>query len=179
MRAASLSGVPHVFSPVSPPVSLQRSRATGGFSLVQALVAMTIVMIAGFASVQALVWTNRKAASMRTINNARAIVQRNIDVALGVPFDSNNPVPAILALTSTAGNIFNGDIDSAVPVLLVAKRDGTPAAQGVLRRTVTAQSTNPDIRRVVFNLGWPYRSGSLTATLPNNLSMTTLRTTDD
>lgn len=140
------------------------SHTAAGFSTVQALMAMTIVMIAGLASVEALILTNHKAAVMRTVNNARAVVQQNIDTALGVPFGANDPVPAILATGTSA---------STVPIVLA--RDGTTSVvNGTLTRTVSAEP-NPsgaNIRRVTFQAAYTYRSR------PYSVSMTTLRSTD-
>ncbi len=134
---------------------------------------MTIVMIAGLASVEALVLTNHRAATMRTMNNARAIVQRNIDTALGVPFSANAAPPAILAVGSAD---YDDDGDGVLDVPVVVKRDGTTnIVSGRLLRTVTAES-NPagaDIRRVTFQLTYYYRR-----TQPYIVSMTTLRSTD-
>jgi hypothetical protein len=138
--------------------------------------AMSIVLVAGLSSVQALTVMNRKAATMRTTNNARAIVQRNIDTALGVPFAAGGTVPAILAI-GTGPYDDDGDGSATVPVV-VARNGTSRVVNGRVLRTVTAESTTPDIRRVTFTVGWPYRGGSLTATLPYEMSMTTLRTTD-
>lgn len=134
--------------------------------------AMAIVLIAGMASVEALVLTNRKAAAMRTINSALAIAQRNIDTALGVSFNAGNPVPAILALGSGPYDD-DGDGDFTVPV--VVARDGTSrVVSGTLTRTVTAEANTAgaDIRRITFTVGWSYRSR------PYSVAMTTLRTDD-
>lgn len=134
--------------------------------------AMTIVVIAGAASVEALVLTNHRAAAMRTVNNARAIVQRNIDTALGVPFSADDPVPAILAIGTGP---YDDDGDGVLPVPVVVARNGTSSVvSGTLTRTVTAEA-NPagaDIRRVTFQLSYTYRSK------PYSVSMTTLRSTD-
>jgi hypothetical protein len=134
--------------------------------------AMTIVMVAGFSAIQALTVMNRKAATMRTLNSATAIVQRNIDTALGVPFKSSNPVPAILAIGSGPYDD-DGDGDTTLPV--VVARDGTSrVVSGTLTRTVTAEANaaGADIRRITFTCAWSYRGR------PYSVSMTTLRTND-
>ena len=135
--------------------------------------AMALVLIAGMASVQALVLTNQRAASMRTLNNARAIVQRNIDTALGVPFSAGSTPPAILAIGSGQ---YDDDGDGSLAVPVVVKRDGTTkVVSGTLTRTVTAEA-NPagtDIRRVTFTLSYNYHRVQ-----PYTVSMTTLRSTD-
>lgn len=145
-----------------------------GFTLVQVMVASAIIVIVGLASVQALVLMNRKAAVMRTLNNARAVVQRNIDTAMGVPYTTTLE-PPILALTPTSGSVYDDDGggDNLVNVALL--RNGTTAwVKGTLTRTVIAE-TNPEsavLRRVTFSLTYTYRGR------PYNYSMTTLRTQD-
>lgn len=135
---------------------------------------MAIVVVAGMASVQTLVLTNRKAASMRTLNNARAIVQRNIDTALGLPFTATQQ-PAVLALTPSGGSVYDeeGDGDNNVKVAL--QSNGTTGlVNGTLTRIVTAEanSAGADIRRVTFRLDYTVRSRA------SSFSMTTLRATD-
>jgi hypothetical protein len=150
----------------------RRRHGVAGFSTVQALMAMAIVLIAGMASVQALILTNHRAAAMRTLNNARAIVQRNIDAALGVPFSASAAVPAILAIGSGQ---YDDDGDGVLAVPVVVKRDGTSrVVSGTLTRTVTAEpnSASADIRRITFTVDYTYRSK------PYSVSMTTLRSTD-
>lgn len=153
---------------------MQRSVSHGGFSIIQALMAMAIVVIAGMASVQTLVLTNRKAASMRTLNNARAIVQRNIDTALGVPFSATQQ-PAVLALTSTSGSIYDEDGDGDTNVKIALQSNGTTGlVNGTLTRIVTAEpnSVGADIRRITFRIDYTLRSRA------SSFSMTTLRATD-
>src|SRR5687767_14059781 len=90
------------------PVSLAARRGLAGFSLVQVMVATAIIVIVGLASVQALVMMNRKASVMRTFSNARAVVQRNIDTAMGVPYTLALE-PPILALTPVTGFVYDDD----------------------------------------------------------------------
>jgi hypothetical protein len=134
--------------------------------------AMAIVLVAGMASVQALVLTNHRAAAMRTLNNARAIVQRNIDAALGVPFSSNSAAPAILAIGSGQ---YDDDGDGVLPVPIVVQRNGTTSVvSGTLTRTVAAEANTAgaDIRRITFTVNYTYRGKAYA------VSMTTLRSTD-
>ena len=63
-----------------------------------------MIVICGIAGVQALVHVNQKAAAMRLMTNARAVVQRNIDTALCVPF-SSTIAPAILDFTGAGGAV--------------------------------------------------------------------------
>ncbi len=149
-------------------------RRPAGFTLVQVMVATAVIVIVGLASVQALVLMNRKAATMRTLNNARAVVQRNIDTAMGVPFSSALE-PPILAITTASGSVYDDDGggDNLVNVALL--RAGTSAwLKGTLTRTVIAEANaeGVDIRRVTFSLTYTYRGR------PYSFAMTTLRTFD-
>ena len=94
----------------SPKSRIQRA----GFSIVQVMVAMGVIIICGIAGVQALVHVNQKAAAMRLMTNARAVVQRNLDTALCVPFSSTIQ-PAILAITGAGGVVFD---DDGVPAIM-------------------------------------------------------------
>jgi type II secretory pathway pseudopilin PulG len=151
----------------------RRRHRVGGFTLVQVMVAVGVVAICGLASIQALMLINRKAAAMRVLISGRAVVQRNIDTALGVPFSSTQQ-PAILAITSTSGATYDeGNGTGLVNVVLL--RDGTTALiKGTLTRTVIAEpnAQSQDVRRVTFQLSYAYRSRTYT------YSMTTLRAPD-
>ena len=85
---------------------IRRKRSQAGIALVQVIMAMGIIALCGAAGLRALIEINRKAAAMRTINQARAIVQRNIDSALGVPFNKTL-CPAILAFTTSSGSTYD------------------------------------------------------------------------
>ncbi len=154
-------------------LSALRQKA-GGFTVIQAVVAMGIVAVAGAAGMMALVQLNNKAASMRTLNNARAVVQRNIDTALGVPF-STTQQPAILAITSASGSVYDdeGDGDNLVTIITPKTGAGT-TLKGTLTRIVTAQanSDSADIRRITFRINYTVKNRAYT------FSMTTLRGSD-
>lgn len=136
--------------------------------------AMGVIAIAGAASTTALVQLNNKAAQMRTLNNARAIVQRNIDTALGVPFSATQQ-PAILAPTSTSGSVFDDDGggDNLVTIL-TPKTNAGMTLKGTLTRIVTAQANadGADIRRVTFRIDYTIRGRAY------SYGMTTLRGSD-
>ena len=150
-----------------------RSRATG-FTIVQAMVAMGVIIICGIAGVQALALVNQKAAAMRLMTNARAVVQRNIDTALCVPFSSTIQ-PAILALTAPAGAVYDDDGGGDNLVNIALTRAGTDAVvRGTLTRTVLAEANadGADIRRVTFRLDYAYARHTY------SYEMTTLRAVD-
>ena len=154
---------------------LRLSRAKkAGFSVVQAVVAMGVISIAGAAGMMALVQLNNKAAAMRTLNNARAIVQRNIDTALAVSFSATQQ-PTILGITATAGVVHDDDGGGDNLVTIVTpKTAGGLTLKGTLTRIVTAQanSDTADIRRVTFRIDYTVRGR------PYSYAMTTLRGSD-
>jgi hypothetical protein len=117
---------------------------------------------------------NRKAAVMRTLSNARAVVQRNIDTAMGVPLTASS-VPPILAITTASGAVYDDDGGGDNLVNIALLRAGTSAwLKGTLTRTVVAEANadNADIRRVTFSVSYTYRGR------PYSFSMTTMRTID-
>ena len=120
--------------------------------MIQAVVAMGVIAIAGAASLMALVQLKNKSASMRTLNNARAVLQRNIDTALGGSFSSTLQ-PAILAITPSAGSVYDdaGGGDNMVTIVTPKSSAGT-TVKGTMTRIGTAQpnSDGADIRRLPF-----------------------------
>lgn len=153
---------------------MKRAAQPGAFALVQALIATGIIIIGGLASVQALVLTNSKAASMRTLNNARSVVQRNIDTAMGVAFNTSAQQP-ILDFTSSAGVPYDETGGNNSTVNIVTTRDGVGSVvSGTLTRTVTAEpnTDGADIRRVTFRVDYTYRLRTY------SLAMTSLRAPD-
>ena len=145
-----------------------------GFSIVQVMVAVGVLVICGVAGVQALALVNQKAAALRLMTNARAVVQRNIDTALCVPFSSTLQ-PAILAPTAAGGAVYDDDGGGDNLVNLAFTRAGTDAVvRGTLTRTVLAEpnADGSDIRRVTFRLDYAYRRHAYT------YQMTTLRAVD-
>jgi hypothetical protein len=145
-----------------------------GIALIQVIMAMGIIALCGAAGLRALIEINRKAASMRTLNQARAIVQRNIDSALGVPF-SRTMTPAILAITPATGTTYDDDGNGDNLEDIVVGRSGAGAVvRGTLTRIVTAHPNpdNVDIRRVTFQLTYTYRLKSYT------FEMSTIRAAD-
>lgn len=145
-----------------------------GYTLVEVLIAAGVLCLVAIASTQAMTISNRWAAENRMRTNARAVVQRNIDRALGVPFSASQ-IPAILALTSAAGQVYDddGNGDGLVEVV-VQDAAGPVLVPGTLTRTVTAtpNTENADIRRVTFRVNYQFR-GRL-----HTYQMETLRTRD-
>jgi hypothetical protein len=151
-----------------------RSRGQAGIALIQVIMAMGIIAVCGAAGIRALIEINRKAAAMRTMNQARAIVQRNVDSALGVPFNKTL-CPAILAITSASGVVYDDDGNTDNLENIVVGRSGAGAVvRGTLTRIVTAEANpdNADIRRITFRLTYSYRLKTY------NFEMTTIRAMD-
>lgn len=168
----------HALRPRSCPAPLRGSPISrcrrAAFTLVQVMIATGIIALAGLAGVQALFLVNRKAAAMRMTTNARAVVQRNIDTALGVPFSAAQQ-PAILAITPSGGTVYDDDGNGDNLVNVVLMRDGTDVlVYGTLTRIVTAEPNgqNVDLRRITFQLDYSYRGQ------PYTYSMTTMRSPD-
>ena len=153
---------------------IRRFRGQAGIALIQVIMAMGIIALCGAAGLRSLIEINRKAAAMRTLNQARAIVQRNIDSALGVPFNKTL-CPAILATTSASGSVYDDDGNGDGLENIVVGRSGAGAVvRGTLTRIVTPEP-NPDsadIRRITFRLSYSYRLK------PYTFEMTTLRAMD-
>jgi prepilin-type N-terminal cleavage/methylation domain-containing protein len=159
--------------PLASHTASRRRARQRGFTLTELMVAVGIVIIAGMVGIQAMALLNSKAASMRIMNNARAIVQRNIDTAMGVPY-STSSVPAILATTTTSGTVYVDDGTGNSENVVYLRNGTTPLVTGTLTRTVVAEpnSTGQALLRITFSLTYTYRKHQYT------YSMTTLRGPD-
>jgi prepilin-type N-terminal cleavage/methylation domain-containing protein len=143
------------------------------FTLVELMIAAAVIVVSGVVGVQALALLDSKAAAMRIMNNARAVVQRNIDTAMGVPY-STSSVPTILATTSASGAAWVDDGANGLENIVYLRDGVTPLVQGTLTRTVLAEpnSENQALLRITFQLSYTYRKHSY------SYSMTTLRAPD-
>ena len=109
-----------------------------------------------------------------TLNNARAVVQRNIDTALGVPFSATQQ-PAVLAITSATGSVYDDDAGGDNLVTIVTPKTAAGMTlKGTLTRIVTAQANGDaaDIRRITFRIDYTVKNR------PYTFAMTTLRGSD-
>ena len=125
-----------------------------------------------------LIILNRNASSNRLMTNAREIVQRNIETAVGVPF-STSSVPSILALTSASGQVWDNGEGDPVPIYQSSDWDdnaktGSMKITGTLLRIVTAEpnTLSADIRRVTFRLSYTLYGRNL------SYELTTIRAKD-
>ncbi len=107
-----------------------RSRRRGGFTLIEALIAITILMIFLVTSTMALNFFDDRAARNRNAEAARAVVDDYVNYLLS---DSTSPAPAATA----AGTDLDGD---GVPDGVVSAR---PSAPGSARPPPARPASSP------------------------------------
>ena len=160
--------------------SLRASSAhaqTAGFGLLEAIMSMGLIMLIALSTTQTFLMSNRMAATNRVLTAARTIVQRNLDTAMSLRFDSTT-VPAVLAITSASGSVADDDGGGDNQVNILIQKTGTTQTnlvKGTLTRTVLAEA-NPqgaDIRRITFRLNYVFQRRNF------NVEMTALRAIDD
>jgi type II secretory pathway pseudopilin PulG len=142
-------------------------------TIVEIAVGVALLGLVAGAALTALTALNRNAVSTRVMTNAREIVQRNIESAMGVPF-STITSPTILALTGTSGATWDDDGGGDGLEKIYTNRSGTTLMYGTLTRTVVAQA-NPagaDIRKVTFHLDYTLFDRAM------SYEMTTIRAMD-
>ena len=125
-------------------------------TLVEIAIGVAVLGLVAAAAIAALMVLNRNAASTRIMTNARAVVRRNIEQAIGSPFSLTN-IPTILSMTGPSGTVWDDDGGGDNQETIYTSRDGTgPIIKGTLRRTVTAEPNTPgaDIRRIKFSLSY-------------------------
>ena len=164
--------------PENSPSFPHRPRTTvGGFGLIEAIMAMGLIMLIALSTTQTFLVSNRIAATNRVLTAARTIVQRNLDTAMSLRFDEST-VPAVLAITSATGAVTDDDGGSDNQVNILIQKTGsteTVLVKGTLTRIVLAES-NPqsaDIRRITFRLAYTFQRRNFT------VEMTALRAIDD
>jgi type II secretory pathway pseudopilin PulG len=124
-------------------------------TLVEIAIGVALLGLVATTALATLMVLNKNAVSTRLMTNAKEIVQRNIEKAVGVPFTSTG-IPTILAPTVSGGVPWD-EAGGSLPVTIYTSRDGTGTpVQGTLTRTVTAEANTPnaDIRRVKFRLSY-------------------------
>lgn len=127
------------------------------FTIVEVVVATAVLMLVSAGGMAALLSINRNAASTRLFTSARAVVQRNIDTALAVPFTSSIQ-PALLATTSGAV-VYDDDGGGDNVIDLMTASDGaTVPVRGILYRDVSVLSdaSGAELRRVTLRLDYTY-----------------------
>lgn len=142
-------------------------------TLVEIAISVALLGLVATAAIATLMVLNKNAVSTRLMTNAKEVVQRNIERAVGVPFTAAN-IPPILATTGFGGVPWD-DAGGSSPVTIYTSRDGTgPTVQGTLTRTVTTEANKPnaDIRRVNFRLSYTLFGRQM------SYELTTLRAVD-
>ena len=144
-----------------------------GLTFVEIAVSLALIGLVFATVLGTLIILNRNATSTRLMTNAREVVQRNIETAVGVPFTTSN-VPSILAITPDTGTNWDEGIPGNDPVTIYTSRDGTLKITGTLLRIVTAEanSLSADIRRVTFRLTYTLYGRNL------SYELTTIRAKD-
>lgn len=144
-------------------------------TLVEIVIGAALLALIAATAIGSLVILNKHAVSSRIMSNAREIVQRNIEAAVGAPFSTTN-VPAILATTSASGAVWDDDGGSDNKETIYVSRDGSVQVLGTLTRKVTIEPNALDsdnrIRRVTFHLDYSLYDR------PLSFEMTTIRAMD-
>jgi hypothetical protein len=159
------------------PRSFARSGCIGGFGLLEAIMAMGLIMLIALSTTQAFLTSNRIAATNRVLTAARTIVQRNLDTALSLRFDGGN-VPAVLAITPPTGQTYDDDGMADGQVNILIQKTGatqTTLVKGTLTRIVLAEANpqNAVIRRITFRLTYNFQRRNFT------VDMSAIRAIDD
>lgn len=142
-----------------------------GMTLVEIAIGVAVLGLVAAAAIATLIVLNKNAVSTRIMTNAREIVQRNIEGAVGAPFTSTS-IPPILATAS--GAVWDDDGGGDNLETIYTSRDGTAKITGTLLRTVQteANAVGADIRRVTFHLDYSIFGR------PMSYEMTTIRAMD-
>jgi len=162
--------------------ALRGRQRENGFTLLEVVAAMIVAVVLGVIVTGGFLMSQKMAASGRIRTQARVILQRNIDLALSIPFTGVSTPPS-LELTvgqSLPGVPFN---DPTLPPpsqvgqvpLLVSSNDGAPLVTGTLWRHCE-ELDNPDkavIHRITFTVRYDYLGSA------QEISLTTLRSRDD
>lgn len=152
-------------------ISLPSRRPDQGMTLVEIAIGVAVLGLVATTAIATLMILNKNAVSTRIMTNAREIVQRNIETAVGSPFTSSS-VPAILATANNA--VWDDDGGGDNLETIYTSRDGTAKITGTLLRTVQteANAVGADIRRVTFHLDYSLFGR------PMSYEMTTIRAMD-
>lgn len=154
-----------------------------GASIAEIVVATALVLTVAVGITQMLLVSTRVAAANRVLTAARAIVQRNLDNAMAVRWDSANE-PSILAVTTVTGAVFdddgsnvNGEGTNKVALLIEKKTDGSvyTVIPATLTRTVTSvpNTQGANIRQIKFRLTYTFQNRNMV------VEMSAMRSIDD
>jgi prepilin-type N-terminal cleavage/methylation domain-containing protein len=142
-----------------------------GMTLVEIAIGLAVLGLVAAAAIATLMVLNKNAVSTRIMTNAREIVQRNIEGAVGAPFTATS-IPPILG--TAAGAVWDDDGGGDNLETIYTSRDGTTKITGTLLRTVQTEpnAVDADIRRVTFHLNYSLFGR------PMSYEMTTIRAMD-
>ena len=141
-------------------------------TLVEIAIAAAVLGLVAATAIATLMLLNKNAVSTRVMGNAREIVQRNIEAAIGAPFTATN-IPPILTLATNA--VWDDDGGGDNQETIYANRDGSGAVLGTLTRTVASPVPNAagtNVVQVTFRLDYTLFSR------PMSYQMTTIRAMD-
>lgn len=169
-----------------PALSGARHLRESGIALIEVVVASALTIMVAVAITHLFLTSTKIASSNRVLTAARAIVQRNLDNAMALRWDSST-VPSILAITSGAivydddgvtkdadGNV----LTNKVSLVAQTNSDGTQTftvIPGTLTRQVVAVSNTlgANIRRITFRLTYTFQGRNQT------VEMSAIRAIDD
>lgn len=155
-----------------------------GFSVAELVVATALITLIAVGAMHSFLVSNRIAAANRVMTAARTIVQRNLDNALSLRWDtSENPdgtpagIPDVLTITPAQGTIYDDDGVADSKVAILVENNGSPVIllYGTLKRIVTKVDNpqNADIRRITFQLSYRFQNRDMV------VQMSTMRAIDD
>jgi len=162
---------------------LRAGRSLAGIALIEVVVASALMLMVAVSVTHVLMTSTRIASANRVLTAARTVVQRNLDNAMAVRWDSTY-TPPILAITSAAGSVYdddgnaNGEGANKI-ALLVEKKDTGGSTytviEGTLNRIVTSvtNTQGADIRSVRFRLTYRFHKRDMT------VEMGSMRAIDD
>jgi prepilin-type N-terminal cleavage/methylation domain-containing protein len=147
-----------------------------GMTIVEIAIGVAILGIVAAGALASFITLNKNAVRTRIMTNAKEVVQRNIETAVGLPFTTAS-TPTILATTGSSGATWDDDpppdnLDNLVTIY--ASRDGSQKVTGTLKRIVLAEpnTASADLRRVTFHLDYSIFG------IPASYEMTTIRALD-
>lgn len=173
---------PTIKSPAG--AALRRLRSSrAGIAMMEAVMATAMVMTIAVGVTQMFLVSTRMAASNRVLTAARIVIQRNLDNALTLRWDST-VTPSVLAITAATGVVYDDDGNNlngegTNKVALLISKDASDTAYTVIpasmTRTVTAvtNTQGADIRLIKFSLTYTFQNRTQV------VQMSTMRAIDD
>lgn len=153
--------------------SPQHACQQGGMTIVEIAIGVAILGLVAAGALASFFALNKNAVRTRIMTNAKEVVQRNLETAVGLPFTTSS-TPAILATTASSGATWDDDGGGDNLVTIYTSRDGTEKVTGTLKRIVLAEpnTASADVRRVTFHLDYSLFG------VPASYEMTTIRALD-